>query len=418
MLASMDNAYSGLEALAIAAKNAAKKAAASSLFQRNAALQTAANFLRQRKHEILLANADDCKGNLPSTFLDRLLLNESRIEGMAKGLEDIERLPDPLHRILEQRRRPNGLLIEKISVPIGVIGIIYESRPNVTADAGGLCIKSGNAAILRGGSESQRSSAVILECLQSGLDQAGLPATLIQALPNYERETVGDMLRLHQYIDLIVPRGGKNLIDRVMQESRIPVLAHLEGNNHTYIHHSANPDIARRVVLNAKMRRPGVCGATEKLIVDRAFLPHLTPLLVDLKNAGCILRGDTEAQALDSDIKPASAMDWDKEYLDSILALKVVKDIDEALSHIEKHGSHHTEAIIASDSGALQYFTDRVDAAILMTNTSTQFADGAEFGLGAEIGIATGRLHARGPVGAQELTIYKYIVRGDGQIRL
>jgi len=314
--------------------------------------------------------------------------------------------------------RPNGLRITRVRVPIGVLGIIYESRPNVTADAGALCMKSGNAAILRGGSESLHSSAAIVACLHRGLTAANLPSDAIQLVPTRDRAAVGAMLRLKEFISIIVPRGGRSLIERVQNESRIPVIAHLDGNCHVYVHRSADLAVARKVVLNAKMRRVSICGAAESLVVDRAVAAsHLTPIIDDLIKAGCEVRGDAAAQGLDSRVKPASEADWSTEYLDAIISVRIVEDLDAAIAHIEHYGSHHTDSIIATDTGAATRFLREVDSAIVLHNASTQFADGAEFGMGAEIGISTDRLHARGPVGARELTTYKYVVYGSGQVR-
>ncbi|MBK1695980.1 glutamate-5-semialdehyde dehydrogenase [Rhodovibrio salinarum] len=387
---------------------------------KTAALTAAAATLRQRAEDLKQANqADvDAAEGLSEALLDRLKLTDARIEGMAAGLETIAQLPDPVNATLAEWDRPNGLKIARVSVPIGVIGIIYESRPNVTADAGSLCLKAGNAAILRGGSESWHSSGVILECLRAGLESAGLPADAVQRPPSADRENVGYMLAMPEHIDLIVPRGGKGLIQRVLENSRVPVLAHLEGINHTYVHASADVEQAVAVVHNAKLRRPGICGATETLLLDRAALEtHLKPIVDDLTAAGCELRGDAAVCATDSRIAPATAADWDTEYLAPILTIGAVDGLDAAIQHINRHGTGHTEAILTSDETAAERFGREVDAAICMVNASTQFADGGEFGMGAEIGIATGRLHARGPVGAQQLTSYKYIVRGTGQTR-
>jgi glutamate-5-semialdehyde dehydrogenase len=419
-----DDLVSEMAELGRAARNAASELALAAPEHRDAALRAAAGFLRSQSESILAANAADmaaanAKG-LSSAMLDRLLLTADRVEAMAKGLESIAAFPDPLGRILEERERPNGLHITKISVPLGVIGIIYESRPNVTADAGGLCLKSGNAAILRGGSESAQSSGAILDCLQAGLRQAGLPEAAIQCLPTTDRAAVGIMLTMNDSIDLIVPRGGRGLIERVQRESRIPVMAHLDGICHTYIHAAADADMAREIVLNAKMRRTGVCGATETLLIDRsATESHLPAILKSLDKAGCEIRGDETVQQLNIGVpvKAAVAADWDTEYLDSIIAVKVVEDLDNAIAHINRHGSRHTEAIVTGDEAAARQFLNRVDAAIVIHNASTQYADGGEFGMGAEIGISTGKLHARGPVGADQLTSYKYIVRGSGQTR-
>jgi glutamate-5-semialdehyde dehydrogenase len=387
--------------------------------QKNRALQGGAAALRKDSQSILIANEKDMRtaAKLDGPLRDRLLLNEDRIEAMAKGLEDIASLPDPVGRILGKRERPNGLVIEQMSVPLGVIGIIYESRPNVTADAGALCLKAGNAAILRGGSESLNSSAVIAACLHRGLEAAGLPKDAIQLVPTRDRAAVGEMLTMTRYIDIIIPRGGKSLTERILAESRIPTLQHLDGNCHTYIHADADQAVAKSVLLNAKMRRTGICGATESLVIDQSIASSLLPELASaLTQAGCELRGDEEARQI-APMKPASKEDWETEYLDAILSVKVVHGLDEAIRHINAHGSHHTDAIITRDKNAAEEFLKKVDSAIVMHNASTQFADGAEFGMGAEIGISTGRLHARGPVGLEQLTTYKYMVRGSGQTR-
>ena len=389
---------------------------------RDRALRAAAAALRREEAAILLANRRDLTAaageGLSEALLDRLALTPARIAAMAEGLEAVALQPDPLGRVLARFDRPNGLVIERVAVPIGVIAIIYESRPNVTADAGALCLKSGNAAILRGGSESFFSCAAILACLQQGLAEAGLPRTAIQAVPTTDRAAVGALLGLAQSVDLVVPRGGKGLIERVQKEARMPVLAHLEGLNHSYIHAAADPGKARRVVFNAKMRRVAVCGATETILCDRAVLAsHLAPLLDDLIAAGCEVRGDAEVMALDRRVREAHEADWSTEYLAPVVAVRSVAGLDEALAHIARYGSRHTEAILTEDPAAAERFLAEVDAAIVLLNASTQFADGGEFGMGAEIGIATGKLPPRGPVGAAELTSYKYMVRGDGQIR-
>jgi glutamate-5-semialdehyde dehydrogenase len=387
---------------------------------KTAALNAAAAALRRRADELQQANRADVEAakGLSEAMVDRLKLSDDRIEAMAAGLETIAQLPDPVNATLAQWERPNGLKIARVSVPIGVIGIIYESRPNVTADAGGLCLKAGNAAILRGGSESWHSSGVILDCLREGLETAGLPADALQRPPTADRENVGHMLAMAETIDLIVPRGGKGLIQRVMEDSRVPVLAHLEGVNHTYVQASVDVQQAVSVVHNAKLRRPGICGATEKLLLDRdALETHLGPIVDDLTAAGCELRGDATVCAQDDRIRPATAEDWDTEYLAPILTIAAVDGLETAIQHINRHGSGHTEAILTADDAAAERFGREVDAAICMVNASTQFADGGEFGMGAEIGISTGRLHARGPVGAQQLTSYKYVVRGAGQTR-
>ena len=388
--------------------------------RKTAAIQAAAAALRVECAAILAANARDLAeaSDLSKALIDRLRLDEGRVAAMAQGLDELAARPDPIGTVLAQWTRPNGLAIERVRVPLGVVGIIFESRPNVTADAGAICVKSGNAAILRAGSESFHSSRAIADCLGQGLSAAGLPATAIQLLPTRDRAAVGHLLAMPEFVDVIVPRGGRGLIERVQREARMPVIAHLEGVNHTYIHAGAELAMARRLVLNAKMRRPGVCGATETLLVDRAVAPtHLPPILADLAAAGCELRGDEAARALDSRVLPASEADWDTEYLDAIIAVRVVDGLDAALAHIARHGSRHTEAIVSQDAAASERFLREVDAAIVMANASTQFADGAEFGLGAEIGISTGRLPPRGPVGADELTSYKYVLRGAGQVR-
>ena len=411
-----------MQGIGAAAKAAALELASATPESKNAALHAASAAIRARKDEILAANANDVAraedNGVKGSFLDRLILNDDRIEGMAKGLEEVAALADPIGTILAAWDRPNGLRIARVRVPLGVIGVIYESRPNVTADAGGLCLKAGNAAILRGGSESFESSNVILSCLQDGLRAAGLPEAVIQAPPTTDREAVGAMLTMVDFIDVIVPRGGKSLIERVQTESRIPVFAHLEGLCHTYVHGAADPQMARDIVLNAKMRRTGVCGATETVLIDRSVAPGLLGLIVDdLSAAGCEVRGDAAAREIDDRIVPASDADWDTEYLDAIVSIRVVDDVEAAIDHVNNHGSNHTDAIVTSDADAAERFLARVDSGIVLHNASTQFADGGEFGMGAEIGISTGKMHARGPVGAEQLTSYKYVVRGTGQTR-
>ncbi len=411
-----------MERLGRAARAAAAELAHADPGTKTRALEAAAETLRRRVADLLTANAKDMEAarakGLSSAMLDRLALDPARVEAMAEGLEAIARFPDPVGRVLAEWERPNGLKIARVSVPLGVIAIIYESRPNVTSDAGGLCLKSGNAAILRGGSESFHSSAAILECLQAGLRQVGLPEAAIQRVPTSDRAAVGILLTMNDFVDIIVPRGGRGLIERVQNESRIPVIAHLEGLCHTYVHAAADPEMARRIVLNAKMRRTGVCGATETLLIDRAVAQdQLGPILDDLVAAGCEIRGDETVCRLEPRAVPATPEDWDTEYLDAILSVKVVDGLDSAIAHIERHGSHHTEAIVTADTAAAEAFLDRIDSAIVLHNASTQYADGGEFGMGAEIGISTGRLHARGPVGAEQLTTYKYLVRGAGQVR-
>ena len=406
-----------------AAKAASATLGRSSAAARNAALRAAADELRKSTPAILRANAQDCAAakerGLSAALLDRLALDASRIEATARGLEEIAALPDPLGQVIAEWQRPNGLKIERVRVPLGVIGIIYESRPNVTADAGGLCLKSGNAVILRGGSEATRSNAAIHACLVHGLTAHGLPARSIQLVPTQDREAVGFLLReMTEYVDVIVPRGGKSLIARVQQDARVPVIGHLEGICHTYVHGAANLEMARRIVVNAKMRRTGVCGATETVLIDRACAAtHLAPIVGDLLAAGCEVRGDAPTEAVDARVKRAVSSDYGREFLDAIVAIKVVADLDAALEHIRRFGSGHTEAIVTDDKAAAERFLNELDCAILLHNASTQFADGGEFGMGAEIGIATGRIHARGPVGANELTSYKYVVRGSGQTR-
>jgi glutamate-5-semialdehyde dehydrogenase len=404
-----------------AAKAAAAKLAMAPREKKDLALKAMAAEIRVQAPKILAANEKDMASararGLSDALLDRLLLDHKRIEGMAKGLEEVALLPDPVGRNLGAWDRPNGLKIERLSVPLGVIGIIYESRPNVTADAAGLCLKSGNAAILRGGSESAHSAAAILDCLQEGLCAAGLPKAAVQRLPTTDRAAVGIMLGLTEYIDLIIPRGGKGLIERVANESRIPVLKHLDGICHTYVDRAADPEMARKIVLNAKMRRTGICGATETLLIDRPALAFARPILDDLIKAGCEVRGDAEIQSLDKRVMAATPEDWDTEYLDAIISVKVVDGVGEAIQHIGRHSSHHTEAIVTADEAAATRFLNEIDSGIVIWNSSTQFADGGEFGMGAEIGISTGKLHARGPVGAEQLTSYKYVVRGSGQVR-
>lgn len=404
------------------AKSAAGVLALASAKSKEKALRLAASALRCRSAKLLTANAADIAAakekNLSAASIDRLKLDPDRIEAMAVGLETIAGLPDPIGEIMASWPRPNGLIIQRVRTPLGVVGVIYESRPNVTADAAALCLKAGNAVILRGGSESLRSAQVIAEAITEGLLKADLPEYAVQLVTTSDRAAVGALLQLQNYIDVIVPRGGKSLVERVMAEARVPVFAHLEGLCHSYVHQSADIDKARRIVVNAKMRRPGVCGATETLLVDRKIAPAILPLLAkDLNQAGCELRGDAETCVIVSQVIPATEADWSTEYLDAILAIKIVTDLNEAIDHIARYGSHHTDAIIAEDKQAAEKFLTEVDSAIVLHNASTQFADGAEFGFGAEIGIATGRLHARGPVGVEQLTTFKYKLRGTGQIR-
>jgi len=407
--------------MGIAAKAAAIELAVATSDAKNLALREAAASLRARTSEILAANALDMTAaeekGLKGSFIDRLLLDEGRIEAMAGGLEAIADLADPVGISMAQWDRPNGLHIARVSTPLGVIGVIYESRPNVTADAGALCLKAGNAVILRGGSESFHSSAAIMACLADGLKAAGLPAASIQLVATRNRAAVGELLRLSDYVDVIVPRGGKSLIERITAESRIPMFKHLEGVCHIYVDGSADAQMARDIIVNAKMRRTGICGAAETLLIARSAGALLPGIVDDLSAAGCEVRGDAAAQVLDKRIIQASDADWDTEYLDSIISVAVVADVAAAVNHIAAHGSQHTDCIITEDAEAASAFLNEVDSAIVMVNASTQFADGGEFGMGAEIGISTGKLHARGPVGVEQLTSFKYIVRGTGQCR-
>ena len=391
--------------------------------QKNRALAAAAADLRAHAARILDANAADMQAarnaGLGAALLDRLQLDAERVEAMARGLEDIIALSDPVGSVIAEWTRPNGLRIQRVRVPLGVVGIIYESRPNVTVDAGALCLKSGNAVILRGGSESSRSSAAVHASLLAGLAAAGLPAACIQLVPTTDRAAVGEMLaRMNDYIDVLVPRGGKSLVARVQAEARVPVIGHLEGNCHVYVDRDADLAMARQLVVNAKMRRTGICGAAETLLIDAACVAtHLQPILDDLIAAGCEVRGDATVQAADARVRPATEQDWYTEYLDAIIAARVVNGVDEAIAHIERYGSSHTEAIVTANAATAQHFLSRVDSAIVLHNASTQFADGGEFGMGAEIGISTDRFHARGPVGVEQLTSYKYRVHGSGQLR-
>jgi glutamate-5-semialdehyde dehydrogenase len=406
------------------AKAAARVLALASTAQKDRALAAMAAAIRSTKSEILAANADDLAdgktAGLTAAMLDRLALNDQRVEAMAAGLDVVRGLNDPIGRISESWTRPNGMIIERVKVPLGVIGVIYESRPNVTADAGALTLKAGNAVILRGGSDSYRSSNAIHAALTKGLREANLPEAAISLVPTRDRDAVGMMLQgLDGKIDVIVPRGGKSLVARVQSEARVPVFAHLEGVCHVYIDKAAVLDMAKVIVLNAKLRRTGVCGAAETLLVDRAAeTTHLAPLIAMLLNAGCEVRGDATVQKVDPRVKPASEADWSTEYLDKIITAGVVDGVDAAIEHIERYGTHHTDAIVTADRAAAKKFLDEVDSAIVLHNASTQFADGGEFGFGAEIGIATGKLHARGPVGVDQLTSFKYRVHGTGQIRL
>ena len=408
--------------IGVAAQDAARLLARASTEAKNQALRAAAQKLQENRATVLEANARDLAEayakDISKPLRDRLVLNDDRLEGMAAGLEAIADLPDPVGVVFWETERPNGLRIERVRVPLGVIGIIYESRPNVTADAGALCLKSGNAAILRGGSESFYSSQAIVACLHEGLRAAGLPEAAIQLVPTRDRAAVGAMLTMNETINIIVPRGGRSLIERVQKESRVPVIAHLDGNCHVYINKNADPDKAVALVHNAKMRRLSICGAAESLVVDKAVASTIAPKLIDdLSTAGCEIRGDAAAQALDSRVVPASDEDWSTEYLDAVISLRIVDGIDAAIEHIERYGSHHTDSIVTEDPDAAAQFLAEVDSAIVLHNASTQFADGGEFGMGAEIGISTDRLHARGPVGLEQLTTFKYRVHGTGQVR-
>jgi glutamate-5-semialdehyde dehydrogenase len=412
-----------MHSLGLKARAASSVLRLASTHQKNAALNAMATALREQQGAILLANGDDVREakakNVSAALLDRLTLTPQRLEAIAQAVEDIARLPDPVGRVLATWERPNGLQFERVATPLGVIGVIFESRPNVTADAGALCLKAGNAAILRAGSDSFRSSAAIGVALQTGLLEAGLPAESIQLVPTIEREAVGEMLKgLSGNIDVIVPRGGRSLVERVQTEARVPVFAHLEGICHVYVHEKAELDMALSIVKNAKLRRTGVCGAAETLLIDQAAVTtHLKPLITMLLEAGCAVRGDEVTQKADPRVTPASEQDWHTEYLDAILAVKVVGGVSEAIDHINTYGSHHTDSILTSDEDAASRFLQEVDSAIVLHNASTQFADGGEFGFGAEIGIATGRMHARGPVGLEQLTSFNYRVRGNGQTR-
>jgi glutamate-5-semialdehyde dehydrogenase len=405
------------------ARRAAQALALTSNDERNKALSAAADALRRRQGEILAANAVDmsegAERGLSTAMLDRLMLDADRVEGMATGIEAVAKLQDPIGRVLAEWERPNGLRIQRVSVPLGVIGIIYESRPNVTADAAALCLKSGNAAILRGGSESFHSSQSIHQCLREGLVSAGIDADAVQMVPTTDRAAVGYLLSsMGEWLDVVVPRGGKSLIKRVQEEARVPVIGHLEGICHVYLHEAADTDMARDVVVNAKMRRTGICGAAETVLVDSAAAERLLPAIsTALIDAGCEIRGDDAVRDVVPEAQVASNEDWSTEYLDAIISIRVVDGIDQAIAHIVEFGSGHTESIITNDDTAAEQFLNEVDSAILLHNASTQFADGGEFGMGAEIGIATGRVHARGPVGADQLTSYKYVVRGSGQTR-
>jgi glutamate-5-semialdehyde dehydrogenase len=412
-----------MRAMGVRARVAAQRLALAPADRKNAALTAMTVALRQRRDAMLAANAKDVAeataGGAAAALIDRLTLTPKGIEGMVAGLETVRQLPDPVGAVMTAWTRPNGLRIERVRVPLGVVGVIYESRPNVTADAGALALKAGNAVILRGGSESLRTSQVIHAALRDGLLDAGLPDDAIQLVPTRERAAVGLMLAgLDGAIDVIVPRGGKGLVSRVQREARVPVFAHLEGNCHVYVDAAADPAMAEHIVFNAKLRRTGVCGAAETLLVDRAGSEQLlAPLVTMLLDKGCEVRGDALTQAVDRRVVPATAEDWSTEYLDAIIAVKVVDGVEAAIDHIGRYGSHHTDAIVTADAATAERFLREVDSAIVLHNASTQFADGGEFGFGAEIGIATGRVHARGPVGIEQLCTFKYRVRGAGQVR-
>jgi glutamate-5-semialdehyde dehydrogenase len=406
--------------MAARARIASRRLAAMTSDQKSRALLAAAAAIREASDAIVAANAEDMAAaeaaGLSGAMLDRLRLDAGRVEATAAGVEAVARLDDPVGKVIERVERPNGLVLTRVRIPIGVIGIIYESRPNVTADAGALCAMSGNAAILRGGSEAIRSNRAIHAALAKGLEAGGMPADAVQLVPVTDRAAVGAILTAEGAIDMVVPRGGKGLVARVQAEARVPVLAHLDGLNHTFIDRAADPAMAMDLALNAKMRRTGICGATETLLIDRGFADP-APVLAALADAGCELRGDAEIQAIEPRTLPVECGDWDTEYLDAILSVKLVDGADEAMAHIAAHGSHHTDAIVTGDAAIAERFLAEVDSAIVMWNASTQFADGGEFGLGAEIGISTGRLHARGPVALEGLTTYKWVVRGTGQAR-
>jgi glutamate-5-semialdehyde dehydrogenase len=409
-----------IPAMARAARAALPALAAAPTAQKAAAIRAAAAQIRARSDELLAANQADVAAatGLSAALADRLALDAARIAGIAAGLDTVAALPDPVGEVIARWSRPNGLQFERVRVPLGVIGIIYESRPGVTADAAALCLMAGNACLLRGGSEAARSNRLLLDCVAHGLAEAGLPAAAVQMVPAGDRALVGDMLAAHGLIDVIIPRGGKGLVARVQAEARVPVLAHLDGINHVYVDASADPDTAVAIVVNSKLRRTAVCGAMETLLIDAAAPADLKRRLVTaLLDGGCELRGDAAVQALDSRVVPAAPEDWDTEYLDAIASVAEVDGVDGAIAHISAHGSQHTESVVAEAAAVAERFLARIDAAIVLHNASTQFADGGEFGFGAEIGIATGRLHARGPVALEGLTIFKTLVRGTGQVR-
>lgn len=416
----MSDVEQQVQDLAVRARNAARTLALAPDDRKGAALKAAASELRARKDAILAANALDMasgvENGLTAAMLDRLKLDEARVEAIAAAVDQVAVLADPVGEVIDSRTQPNGLVMERVRVPVGVLGIIYESRPNVTADAAALGLRSGNAVILRGGSEAVNSNHAIHAAMAAGIIAAGLPADAVQLVPTQDRAAVGAMLRAQGQIDMVIPRGGKSLVARVQDEARVPVLAHLDGINHTFVHKDADPEMAKAIIVNAKMRRTGVCGATETLLIDQDYpAPH--ELVSALLDAGCEVRADDALMELDARTVSADDADWDTEYLDSVISARIVSGLDEAMDHIARHGSHHTDAIITSDDGAATRFLAEVDSAIVIHNSSTQFADGGEFGLGAEIGIATGRLHARGPVALEGLTTYKWLVHGTGQTR-
>ena len=402
------------------ARKAARGLVTASTEAKNTALREAAKALREATPELLDANGKDVasvEGKKPESFIDRLRLTEDRIESMAKALEEIAELPDPVGRKLATFERPNGLSIERVAVPIGVIGMIYESRPNVGADASALCLKSGNAIILRGGSESRHSTRVIVEAMQKGLEAAGLPKDAVQTVQTTDRAAVAALLKADEFVDLVIPRGGRGLVELVRDQASVPTLLHLDGNCHSYVHAAADIDKAVKVIRNAKLRRTGICGATESIVIDRAIADQVVPKIADAMAADCELRGDAEAVAIDDRLKPASEEDWSTEYLDPIASVKIVDGLEEGIAWVEDHSSHHTDSILTEDADAARQFLTSVDSAVVMHNASTQFSDGGEFGMGAEIGIATGKMHARGPVGLEQLCSFKYLVHGDGQTR-
>jgi len=414
-----DKSKAHIQDLGAAARTAAKSIAAASTEQKNKALRVAAQSLRERKDALLEANREDVAGvagQKNEAFIDRLRLDDARIAAMARALEEIAELPDPVGRVLATFDRPNGLKIERVASPIGVIGMIYESRPNVGADASALCLKSGNAVILRGGSESRNSTREIVACMQAGLEAAGLPGDVVQTVQTSERSAVAALLSAVEHVDLVIPRGGRGLVELVRDQAKVPTLLHLDGNCHSYIHAAADLEKAVSIVQNAKLRRTGICGATESILIDREIAPRVLPALVDALE-GCELRGDAEACAIDSRLRPATEDDWSTEYLDAVASVRLVDGLEDAIDKVSAYSSGHTDAILTEDDAAARRFMTAIDSAVVMHNASTQFSDGGEFGMGAEIGIATGKMHARGPVGLEQLTSFKYLVHGTGQVR-